>query len=184
MDGAAWTATGRSLRGNKDRQPFRLNAKTEVLIHKELDSASNADRQIGRAGIRSTGYNRRPDATHNERPDPRRPMYRSVLLVEVTMKLVQGQTGLGRDNACTLDLGERVFPRPPELSDVVIMDSQTKAESVGRTAIDHVSRVCPLHAWLNVEAHVASISAERRDVKAARIYQTMLLTGQQRSDGE
>jgi len=120
---AVGTTTGRSLRVNKDRQPFRLHPKSKVLCHEELDSTANADEKVGRLSIRSIGHNGRPYTTHNERSGPWRPMSQTVLLTEVTMKLIQGQPGSEGSNACILDLGIRILSGPPELSDVVFADS-------------------------------------------------------------
>jgi hypothetical protein len=127
-----------------------LNPETEVPIGEDFDSNSKTKGKTltAAADARNVGG---AYAANYEGSHPL-PVFKGILVGEVSVELVQNCPLLGRGLRCIFQMEVRVLPCPAELNQIFLVESYTEGQSVGRIRIENNPSVGPFDFRLKLES--------------------------------
>ena len=180
----ATDAANKSYLGiRKNRQPLSLNLEAKMAAGIESDSAANAEGEPREVDIRTTGNMGGTHAGQHERLGPRRPVFHTRLVAEVSMKLIKDYTltvRLGRD---VLRVNVGILPGPAYFDQIFFPEAQTERNSITWARVHYNSRVHTRDVGLNGKADAGAVTLERSEIKTQRFSLRLLLGAETRQKG-
>src|SRR5262245_57110325 len=153
------------FRVHQYRQPLRLHFEANMSRGEKLDSSSNAKGKTCKAvasGIRET---RRSDTGHHKGSNPRPPLFKSVFMGEIAMKLVQRNVHAGWHDDCSFYMRMRVLSGPAEFDEIVLIESYAKSRTAAGTGIEDDPRRHSFDPRLGGETGAGSVPHYRGEVE-------------------